>query len=80
MNLDIGCVAQLPSCHEEPATYSRKSRIICGERMGRFVRPFFENHSGKLCMGQKESGAVKVHTLVAPPLGNGSDGKGISVL
>ena len=31
-------------------------------------------------MRQRESGAVKVHTLVAPRLGNGSDGKGISVL
>ena len=66
--------------HEEPASFSGKSRIICGERMGRFVRPFFGHHSGKLCMRQKESGAVKVHTLVAPRSGNGSDRKGISVL
>lgn len=36
--------------------------------------------SGKLSMRQKESGAAKVHALVAPLLGNGSDGKGISAL
>ncbi len=29
---------------------------------------------------QKESGAVRGHALVAPHVGNGSDGKGISVL
>ena len=45
-------VAQPPSCHEEPATSLGKSRIMCGERMSRFVRSIFGNHSEKLCMRQ----------------------------
>ena len=39
--------------------------------MGRFVRPVFGKHSEKLCMRQKENGAVKVHALAAPLLGMG---------
>ena len=43
--------------------------------MGRFVRPIFGNHSGKLSMRQKESGAAKVHTLVRRLWETGQMGK-----